>query len=67
MVFWMREGLFESLVMSFGLTNAPASFQTFINDTLAAFLNRYVTAYIDDIIIYTETLDEYRDHVRSVL
>lgn len=53
--------------MSFGLMNTPGSFQTFINDTLAAFLDRYVTTYLDDISIYSNTLDEYRVHGKSVL
>jgi hypothetical protein len=65
--FRTRYGLFESLVMPFGLTNAPADFQRFINDVLAPFLDRFVTAYLDDILIYSDTLEEHRVHVRQVL
>jgi hypothetical protein len=65
--FRTRYGLFESLVMPFGLTNAPADFQRFINDGLTTFLDRFVTAYLDDILIYSDTLEEHRVHVRQVL
>lgn len=53
--------------MSLGLTNTPASFQNFINDVLAPFLNRFVTMYLDKILIYSDTLKEHRGHMRSVL
>ena len=53
--------------MQFGLTNAPATFQHFINDTLRPFLDRFCTAYLDDIFIYSETIQEHRNHVRQVL
>jgi hypothetical protein len=65
--FRTRYGLFESLVMPFGLTNAPADFQRFINDVLNPFLNRCATAYLDDILIYSDNLEEHREHVRQVL
>ena len=55
--FRTRYGLYESLVMPFGLTNAPASFQNFINNALQAFLDRFATAYLDDILIYSDTLE----------
>jgi len=65
--FRSRYGLFESLVMPFGLTNAPADFQWFINDVLYPFLNNFYTAYLDDILIYSETLAEHKVHVMKVL
>jgi len=65
--FRTRYGLYESLVMPFGLTNAPADFQHFINDVLAPFLDQFTTAYLDDILIYSDTLDEHKEHVRQVL
>ena len=61
--FWTRYGLFESLVMPMGLTNAPATFQKFINDILQPFLNQFCTAFLDDILIYSDTLEEHRIHV----
>jgi hypothetical protein len=60
-------GLFESLVMPFGLTNAPASFQHFINDILRPYLHVFITAYLDDILIYSDNLDEHCIHVQKVL
>jgi hypothetical protein len=66
-VFRTRYGLYESLVMSFGLTNAPADFQRFINDVLHPFLDIFCTAYLDDILIYSNSLQEHRVHVEQVL
>ena len=65
--FRTRYGLFKSLVMPFGLTNAPATFQTYINETLAQFLDRFCSAFIDDTIIYSKTYKEHMEHVRQVL
>ena len=65
--FRTRYGLYESLVMNFGLTNAPASFQHFINDVLHEFLDVFATAYLDDILIYSDTLAEHEQHVTRVL
>jgi hypothetical protein len=65
--FRTRYGLFESLVMPFGLTNAPADFQAFINDVLRPFLDRFCTAYLDDILIYSETIEEHREHIKQIL
>jgi hypothetical protein len=65
--FRTRYGLFKSLVMPFGLTNAPADFQRFINDVLSPFLHIFATAYLDDILIYSDNLEEHREHVCQVL
>ena len=65
--FRTRYGLFESLVMPFGLTNAPATLQNFINDVLRPFLDLFVTAYLDDILIFSENLKDHKRHVREVL
>jgi len=65
--FRTRYGLFESLVMPFGLTNAPASFQAYINDALRPFLDRFCTAYRDDILIYSETEEHHIKHVKQIL
>jgi hypothetical protein len=58
-VFRIRYGLFESLVIPFGLTNGPASFQHFITDVVRPYLDIFVTAYLDDILIYSDNLDDY--------
>ena len=65
--FRTRYGLFEYLVMPFGLTNGPASFQHYINDALRDYLDVFCTAYLDDILIYSNTLKEHKQHVRQVL
>lgn len=62
-----RYGLFESLVMPFGLTNAPATFQSYINKALHPYLDTFYIAYIDDILIYFNDLDNHHKHVKLVL
>jgi hypothetical protein len=49
------------------LTNAPATFQAFLNDVLRDSLDTFVVIYLDDIPIYSDTLEEHYEHVRSVL
>ena len=58
--FQTRYGLLESLVMTFGLTNAPADFQAFINDVLCPLLGDLCTAYLDDILIFSDSLGNTR-------
>jgi len=65
--FRTRYGHFEYQVMPFGLANAPASFQHFINDTIRDMLNVFCTAFLDDILIYSGTLEENKKHTRLVL
>ena len=65
--FITRFGLYESLVTSFGLQGAPATFQHYINDILFDALNDYVTTYLDDVLIYSKTKAEHIKHVREVL
>jgi len=60
-------GLFEFLVMPFRLTNGPASFQHYINDALLDYLEILCTTYLDGILIYSNSLSEYRKHVRQIL
>ena len=64
-------GLFEFRVMPFGLTNAPAAFQRLIQEVLEGLNpedgNGFVTAYIDDILIYSRTLEGYLDHLKKVI
>ncbi|KAF7642148.1 hypothetical protein LDENG_00263700 [Lucifuga dentata] len=60
-------GHYEYLVMPFGLTNAPAVFQALVNDVLRDCLNRFVFVYLDDILIFSKSVPEHRNHVRLVL
>ena len=57
--FRTRYGLYEFLVMPFGLTNAPASCQRYVNDTPREFLDIFWVCYLDDILIYSKTLEEH--------
>lgn len=65
--FTCRYGLFEPLVLPFGLCNGPASFQAYINHALRGLLDNFCTAYMDDILIYSESLEDHRRHVKKVL
>jgi hypothetical protein len=65
--FRTRYGHFEYQVMPMGLTNAPATFQSMIDHTLRPYLDRFAFVYLDDILIYSKTLEEHRQHVRQVL
>lgn len=60
-------GHFEYLVMPFGLTNVPAVFQALVNDVLRDFINRFVFVYLDDILIFSKSHSEHKNHVRQVL
>jgi hypothetical protein len=53
--------------MPFGLSGAPSSFQTFINDVLRPYLNIFCLAYLDDVIVYSNSLIEHKKHVHAVV
>ena len=62
-----RYGHYEYIVMPFGLTNIPATFQSLINTILQEYLNIFVTAYLDNILVYTKsTLKKHAEAVKKV-
>jgi hypothetical protein len=65
--FTMRYRLFEYLVMSFGLTNAPAQFTYLTNSVFMLELDKFVVVFIDDILIYSKNEEEHAQHLRVVL
>ncbi|KAK3524967.1 hypothetical protein QTP86_011732 [Hemibagrus guttatus] len=67
MAFNTPSGHYEYLVVPFGLTNPPTVFQALINDVLRDFLNVFIFAYLDDILIFSHFLKEHICHVCQVL
>ncbi len=60
-------GHFEYLVMPFGLSNSPAVFQALVNDVLRDMVDQFIYVYLDDILIFSLSLQEHVQHVRQVL
>ena len=65
--FKMRYGHYEFLVMSFGLTNAPAGFMNLMNRVFRPYLDQFVIVFIDDILVYSRSELEHERHLGLVL
>jgi hypothetical protein len=65
--FKTKQGLFEWLVMSFGICNAMATFMHVMNDVFRPFVDEFVILYLDNILIFRGTWDEHVKHVKQVL
>jgi Reverse transcriptase (RNA-dependent DNA polymerase) len=67
MVFNIYYSLYETLVILFGLSNAPITFQARINKVLYPYLNVFYITYIDNILVYSDDLTSYKQYVRLVV
>ena len=64
--FVCHAGLFEFNVMPFGLSSAPSVFQELMNKVLGTSLNKHAIAYLDDIIIYSESFEKHLEHLNDI-
>jgi hypothetical protein len=66
-VFITRYGLYEYIVMSFGLTNPPAYFMYLMNKVFMEYLDKFIVVFINDILVYSMNEEEHVEHLHMVL
>jgi len=67
MAFLTKNRQYQFKVMPFGLNNVLATFQKLINKILRQYIGKFVQVYLDDIIIYSNNLDEHKKHIKVML
>ena len=67
MAFRTRYGHYEFLVMSFGLTNAPATFMDLMNRVFRPYMDKFIVVFIDDILVYSKSMKEHVYHLKTIL
>ena len=66
-IFWTRYGHYKFVVMPFGLANAPDNFMCMMNNIFSEYLDSFVLVYIYDILVYSKSKEEHKEHLPIVV